>query len=69
MELEFCESYICDNEIDKAIRDSGISIRIRGECRMNGIRSWVLEGDSNVMLRFLKEYNKIKCKNYDFDKL
>jgi hypothetical protein len=69
MELDFHESCLCDDEIERITRESEISVRLKGQVRSSGSRNWVLEGDANVMLRFLKDYQKMKCRDYDFSKL
>ena len=68
MEINFEESCDCDNDMNNAIRKSGVSIRFKSNISSN-VRNWVLEGDSNVMLRFLQEYNKLKCREYNFNDL
>jgi hypothetical protein len=67
MELDFDESCNCDDEIGKIIIKSGVSIRHKGETRMCGTRNWVLEGDAFVISRFMTEYQKLKCRDYNFN--
>jgi hypothetical protein len=67
MELDFDESWKCDNEIFKAIRNSGISIRLMGDIRRCGDRNWILEGDCFSIYKFMGEYQKLKCRDYNFN--